>query len=92
MLFLKILSIILLGLDAYLGVRFLLNVLNILQTSKYSPTATFTYAILFLGLAIAGFYFLFIKNDLKVSLWISMAPWLVIIAVLFFSMIFGKYN
>jgi hypothetical protein len=53
MLFLKILSISLLCLDAYIGVRFLLNVLQILQTSKYSQTATLIYAIVFIGLAIA---------------------------------------
>jgi len=92
MLFLKIISVSLLCLDAYIGVRFLLNVLQILQTSKYSQTATLIYAIIFIGLAVAGFYVLFGKNNLKLSLWISIAPWFIILAFLFLNMIFGDYK
>jgi len=92
MMFLKILSIGFLCLDTYIGFRFLLNVLNILQTSKYSKTATLIYAIVFIGLAVWGFYALFVKNNLKLSLWISLAPWVVILVFLFFSLIFGNYK
>jgi uncharacterized protein (DUF983 family) len=67
-------------------------VLQILQTSKYSQTATLIYAIVFVGLAVLGFYFLFGKNNLKLSLWISIAPWFVILAFLFLNMIFGDYK
>lgn len=90
--FLKILSIGLLSLDAYLGARFLLNVLQILQTSKYSKTATFIYAFLFLGLAIWGFYVLFVKENIKLGLWISIAPWGLILLFMFMSLIFGTYR
>jgi uncharacterized protein (DUF983 family) len=75
-----------------MGVRFLLNVLQILQTSKYSQTATLIYAIVFIGLAVAGFYVLFGKNNLKLSLWISIAPWFIILAFLLANMIFGDYK
>jgi hypothetical protein len=92
MLFLKIISVSLLCIDAYIGVRFLLNVLQILQTSKYSQTATLVYAIVFIGLAVAGLYVLFGKNNLKLSLWISIAPWFIILAFLFLNMIFGDYK
>jgi uncharacterized membrane protein len=92
MLFLKLISVCLLCLDAYLGVRFLLNVLQILQTSKYSQSATLIYAIVFIGLAGAGFYFLFGKDNVKLSLWISIAPWFVILAFLLVNMIFGDYH
>lgn len=89
---LKFLSIALLSLDAYIGTRFLLNVLQILQTSKYSKTATLIYAIVFLGLALFGYYTLFVKNDLRLSLWISVAPWAIILLVMLLSMIFGNYR
>jgi hypothetical protein len=92
MLFLKIISISLLCIDAYIGVRFLLNVFQILQTTKYSQTATLIYAIVFIGLAAFGLYVLFGKNNLKLSLWISIAPWFVILAFLFLNMIFGDYK
>ena len=92
MLFLKIISISLLFIDAYIGIRFLLNVLKILQTSKYSQAATLLYAIVFIGLAIAGLYVLFGKNNLKLSLWISVAPWFIILIFLFLNMIFGDYK
>ncbi len=92
MLFLKLISISLLCLDAYLGVRFLLNVFRILQTSKYSQSATLIYAIVFIGLSVVGFYVLFGKNNLKLSLWISITPWFVILAFLILNMIFGDYK
>jgi hypothetical protein len=85
-------SLALLCIDAYIGIRFLLNVLHILQTSKYSPTATFIYTILFIGLAFSGFYVLFAKNNLKLSLWISIGPWLLMLAFLLLNMIFGDYK
>jgi hypothetical protein len=92
MLLLKIISISLLCVDAYMGVRFLLNVLNILQTSKYSPTATFIYAVIFIGLASFGFYTLFVQHNLKLSLWISVAPWAFILLFIFLNLIFGDYK
>jgi len=92
MIFLKFIAVSLLCIDGYLGIRFLLNVLGILQTSKYSPMATAVYAIVFIGLALAGFYVLFEKGNLKLSLWISVAPWFIILAFLFLNMIFGDYK
>jgi hypothetical protein len=53
----KIIASLFLLADAYLGIRFLLNSLNILQTSKYGKGATLLYGILITGLAIAGVYF-----------------------------------
>ncbi len=92
MYFLKIFSFSLLALDAYIGTRFLLNVLHVLQTSKYSKTATLIYAIVFLSLAAFGFYTLFVKDNLKLCLWISIAPWAVLLLLLFLNMLFGDYK
>ena len=75
--------------DLIIGVRFLLNVLHVLQTSKYSKAATFLYAIIFLSLAIVGLYALFISKKLNLSLWISIAPWAIIITLLFLNLILG---
>jgi hypothetical protein len=67
-------------------------VLHILQTSKYSKTATAIYAIIFLGLAAFGFYTLYIKNNLKLGLWISIAPWALLLILLFLNMLLGDYK
>lgn len=90
--FLKILSFSLLLADAYIGIRFLLNVLHILHTSKYSKAATVIYAFLFLGLALWGLYLLLVKNNLRLGLWISIAPWVILLILLFLSMILGDYK
>lgn len=90
--FLKIISLFILGFDAYIGLRFLLNVFHILQTSKYSKTATLIYAIIFLLLALAGFYFLFAGNNMNLSFWISIAPWILIFVFQFLNMITGDYK
>jgi hypothetical protein len=45
------------AINVYLGLRNFLNVIHVLQTSKYSRTATAVFAILFLGMGIGGFTF-----------------------------------
>jgi len=88
----KVISIIFLIFDLYIGTRFLLNVLNILHTSKYSKGATLAYAIIFLSLSIIGFVLLFSKTNTKWLFWLGVGPWLLIIASLFINMIFGDYK
>jgi len=88
----KIISIILLGVDGYIGIRFLLNVVGVLQTSKYSPGATALYAVIFLVMSALGFYFLFSKTNDKWLFLLSIGPWLLILTVMLFSMIFGDYH
>lgn len=92
MLLLKILSALLLSADAIIGIRFFLNVIGVLDTTKYSMKATALYAIIFTGLAAAGFYFLFIHPDIRKALLISIAPWVLMIAVAAISMITGDYH
>ncbi|HRV52620.1 MAG: hypothetical protein BWX95_02217 [Bacteroidetes bacterium ADurb.Bin141] len=90
--FLKLISLIFLSLDAYLGIRFFLNVIGLLQTSKYSQGATLLYAIIFLSLAAVGIYFLFFRSNLKLALWISLAPWLLLFIIQLLSMIFSDQH
>ena len=88
----KIISIILLGVDAYIGIRFLLNVAGVLQTSKYSPGATALYAVIFLVMSALGFYFLFSRTNDRWLFLLSIGPWLLILTIMLFSMIFGDYH
>lgn len=59
----KIIASLFLLADAYFGIRFLLNSLNILQTTKYGKGATLLYGILFAALAAAGIYFCFFETS-----------------------------
>ena len=88
----KLVAAILLCIDAIMGARFFLNVIHVLGTSKYSKTATIIYAILFLGLAVTGFYFLFIQPNTRVALWLSIGPWALITLGLLINMLTGDYK
>ena len=88
----KIIAILISVLNSYLGIRFFLNVINVLQSSKYSPTSNVIFSILFLGLGIAGLYFSIIKNDIKWSLWMTAAPWVLGLIILFITMITSDYK
>lgn len=92
MLILKIIAGILLTTDAVIGFRFFLNVIRVLDTTRYSMTATAIYAVLFLGLAAVGFYFLFIQPDTKKALLISAGPWIGMLAVSVISLVTGDYR
>lgn len=88
----RFIVIALLAADAYIGIRFLLNVLGARKTSKYGAGSTALYAFLFIGLAIAGCYFLFIRHDLRTSLWLSIGPWALGLLILFITMITSDYK
>jgi len=78
--------------NVYLGLRCFLNAIHVLHTSKYSQTTTVIFAVLFLGLGVAGFYFSIVKAEMKLALWIAFGPWALALVVLFISMITGKYQ
>jgi len=80
------------ALNVYLGLRCFLNAIHVLQTSKYSQTTTVIFAILFLGLGAAGFYFSIVKPDLKLALMIAFGPWVLALVVLFLQMILGNHQ
>jgi hypothetical protein len=75
--------------NVYLGLRYLLNTIHLLHTSKYSQITTVIFAVLFLGLGAAGFYFSIFKSNLKLGLLIALGPWVLGLAVLFIR---GKVN
>ncbi|NOT37450.1 MAG: hypothetical protein HOP11_08740 [Saprospiraceae bacterium] len=78
--------------NVYLGIKAFLNVIHVLEDSKYSPGATAVFAILFLGLGVMGFYFSLIKMNYKLGLIISVGPWILGLIFLFIIMITSDYN
>lgn len=80
------------ALDASFGFWWILNALNILQSSKYSNYANTIFATLFCGVAIAGVYFLEIKKNNSLSFLIVSAPWTIGFLILMASLIFGNYK
>lgn len=89
---LKIVISILAGVNTYIGSWFLLNAFNILQTSKYSKTATIVFAFIFLAMGVLGIYFLFHKNNMKAALWISIGPWILALLFMFIVMLTSDYK
>jgi len=88
----KILTGLIAFVNGYIGLRFFLNVIHVLQTSKYSKTATAIFAILFLGMGLIGLYFSFIKSDNKTAIWVGMGPWVLALVILLFNMLTGDYK
>jgi len=78
--------------NVYLGSRCFLNAIHVLHTSKYSQTTTVIFAVLFLGLGAAGFYFSIARNDPKLGLLIAFGPWVLALVVLFITMVTSKYQ
>jgi hypothetical protein len=76
--------------NAYFGSRCFLNAIHVLHTSKYSQTSTTIFAFLFLTLGLAGFYFG--GRDPRTGLLIAIGPWVLGLAVLFFSAITGDHR
>jgi hypothetical protein len=88
---LKILCVIFLAADLYIGTRFLLNIVGILDTSKYGRAATALYAVLFLALGLTGGYYLFFTPQLNLAVWLSLAPWAIMLIVMFLVMATSRY-
>ncbi len=78
--------------NVFLGLRCFLNAIGVLRTAKYGQATTVIFAILFLGLGAAGFYLAIARNEPKLALLICFGPWLLGIAVLFFTMIFSNHQ
>jgi hypothetical protein len=78
--------------NVYFGLRCFLNAIHVLHTSKYSQATTVIFAVLFLGLGAAGFYFSIFKPHLKLALLIGFGPWVLAVVVLFITMVTSKYQ
>jgi hypothetical protein len=78
--------------NVYFGLRCFLNAIHVLHTSKYAQSTTVIFAILFLGLGAAGFYFSIVRNEPKLALLICFGPWLLAAVVMFITMITSNYQ
>lgn len=80
------------ALNLYVGARCLLNVLGVLQTSKYSRTATALFAVLFLGMGVAGYFLTIARGDVRLGLLIAIGPWILGLLILLLTMLTSSYQ
>jgi hypothetical protein len=88
----KYVVIIISLLNLYIGIRFLLNVISVLQTSKYSKRSTTLFALFFLLLSAGGFYYTFYAVNYPIALVIGAGPWVVGLFVLMINFISEDYK
>ena len=74
------------AINLYFGLRCALNAVGLLQTSKYAQGTTIIFAVLFLALGAAGFYFSIARSNPKLGLLIAFGPWVLAALVLFVQM------
>ena len=79
-------------LNLYLGARSFLNVIHVLDDSKYAQGTTAVFAILFLGMGLAGLYLLLVKHSPKQALAIQVGPWIIALVILLFVMLTSDYK
>jgi hypothetical protein len=78
--------------NIYFGIYFFLNVIHVLQSSKYSQTATLVFAILFGCMGAGSLYILLMKNNLKLALLLGIGPWVLSLIFLLINMMTGDYK
>jgi hypothetical protein len=80
------------AINLFMGLRAFLNTIHVLQTSKYSQAATAGFALLFLVTGFTGFYFSIFRSNTTYSLIAGLAPWIIGLLLLLFSLIFADYK
>lgn len=85
----RILVFLVAVLNLWFGVRAALNVLGLLQTSKYGTATTAITALLGLGLGGYGAWAAWLGRDLHQGLLVGLAPWVVGVVVVFISLLVG---
>jgi len=78
--------------NLFLGTRCFLNVIGVLQTSKYAASTTALFMVLFLGFGIASIWLAFWGGKPGLALWLTVGPWLLAFVVLFLTMILSRPN
>lgn len=74
-----------------LGLRNLLNVAGVLQTSKYAPQTTLLFGLLFLAMGGGALYMMLVRGQLRPALWISLGPWILALVAMVIQLMTGKY-
>jgi hypothetical protein len=88
----KYLAIIIAVLNLYFGFRFLLNAINVLQTSKYSLRSNTVFAVLFLLLGAVGIYYSFFTVKYSIASWIGAGPWVIGLFILLINLVSEDYK
>jgi len=88
----KFLVWMIIAINIYFGFDAFLNAVGVLQSSKYSRTATIVFALLFLGMGLGGLYFAFMKHNYRIALWLGIGPWLLALIFLLINMMTADYK
>jgi hypothetical protein len=88
----KFLAWVISAVNIYSGIYFFLNVVHVLQSSKYSQTANFVFAILFLDMGAGSLYFILLKPHLKIAVWLGIGPWALALVFLLINIMTGDYK
>lgn len=80
------------AINLYAGIRFLLNAVGILQTSKYANSSNVFFALTLTTAGVTAFYFSIAKGNHSQALLIDAAPWIITLILVVGNMIFGDYK
>jgi len=80
------------AINLYAGIRFLLNALGILQTSKYGQGSNIFFAVTLIGAGIAALYLSIVRQNQSLALLVDAIPWILTILLVVGNMIFGDYR
>jgi hypothetical protein len=83
---------IIIAINIYFGLDAFLSAIGVLQSSKYSRTATIVFALLFLGMGIGGLYVALVKHNFKTALWLGIGPWILALIFLLINMMTADYK
>lgn len=78
--------------NIYFGLRFLLNAVHILHTSKYSKTSTIVFAILFLSMGAGSAWLLLTSAGTNFTLLLGAGPWALALVFLLINMMTGDHK
>lgn len=80
------------AINLYAGIRFLLNAVGILQTSKYGNSSNVFFAITLTTATLFALYFSFLRGNHSLALLVDAAPWILTLILLLGNMLFGDYR
>jgi hypothetical protein len=80
------------AINLYAGIRFLLNAVGILQTSKYGNSSNIFFAITLTTAALFALYFSVLRGNHSSALLIDAAPWILTLVLVVGNMLFGDYK
>lgn len=80
------------AINLYAGIRFLLNAIGILQTSKYAQSSNVFFAITLTSAAVVASYISIARQNHSMALLIDAGPWILTLVLLIANLIFGDHK